>query len=135
MITFSLRPRRRSTLPAIAASVSTRVVSWKLAAESQLAVLSAALIRPSSTVSAVAGLDGVTVLDPDPCAVRHRVLAAVLVDRADDDVLAHLQHRAGGPGLDDDLLAFARLAAGQLGAFLDGVALGDHRQDLLALQL
>jgi len=31
------------------------VVSWKLAADSQLAVLSAALIRPSSTVSAIAG--------------------------------------------------------------------------------
>src|SRR5919204_309116 len=34
MITFSFRPRSRSTLPLIAASVSTRVVSWKDAAES-----------------------------------------------------------------------------------------------------
>ena len=33
MMTFSLRPRRWSTLPLIAASVRTRVVSWKLAAE------------------------------------------------------------------------------------------------------
>src|SRR6516225_1309507 len=31
MMTFSLRPRRWSTLPFMAASVSTRLVSWKLA--------------------------------------------------------------------------------------------------------
>src|SRR5229473_1941928 len=55
MITFSLSPRRRSTLPLIAASVSTRVVSWKDAADSHEVVFSAALIRPSSTVCAVAG--------------------------------------------------------------------------------
>ena len=34
MITFSFRPRSRSTLPLIAASVRTRVVSWKDAADS-----------------------------------------------------------------------------------------------------
>jgi len=33
MMTFSFRPRRLSSLPAIAASVSTRVVSWKEAAD------------------------------------------------------------------------------------------------------
>ncbi len=55
MMTFSLRPRSRSILPEIAASVSTRVVSWNDAAESQDAVLSAALMRPSSTVCAMAG--------------------------------------------------------------------------------
>src|SRR5256885_6705617 len=57
MITFSFRPRSRSTLPEMAASVSTRVVSWKDAADSQLAVLSAALIKPSSTVCATDGSD------------------------------------------------------------------------------
>ena len=39
----------------MAASVSTLVVSWKEAAESQEVVLRAALIRPSRTVCAVAG--------------------------------------------------------------------------------
>ena len=39
----------------MAASVSTRVVSWKDAAARKLLVLSDALVTPSSTVSAVAG--------------------------------------------------------------------------------
>ena len=55
MITFSLSPRRRSTLPLMAASVSTFVVSMKDAAESHEVVFSAALMSPSSTVCAVAG--------------------------------------------------------------------------------
>ena len=55
MMTFSLRPSRRSLAPLIAASVSTRVVSWKEAAARNDEVLSDALVTPSSTVSAVAG--------------------------------------------------------------------------------
>ena len=55
MMTFSLRPIRRSLAPLMAASVSTRVVSWKDAAARKLSVLSDALVTPSSTVSAVAG--------------------------------------------------------------------------------
>ena len=41
--------------PLMAASVSTRVVSWKEAAARKLEVLSEALVTPSSTTSAVAG--------------------------------------------------------------------------------
>ena len=44
MITFSLRPRSQSLLPSIAASVRTRVVSWKEAAEMKLSVFSEALV-------------------------------------------------------------------------------------------
>jgi len=56
MITFSFKPRSSSRWPRIAASVSTRVVSWKEAIARKLSVLSAALVRPSTTGSALAGL-------------------------------------------------------------------------------
>ena len=49
MITFSLRPRSQSLFPSIAASVRTRVVSWKEAAEMKLSVLRDALVIPSKT--------------------------------------------------------------------------------------
>ena len=55
MMTFSLRPSSLSTLPEMAASVSTLVVSWNDAAARKLSVLSEALVTPSSTGSAVAG--------------------------------------------------------------------------------
>ena len=42
-------------MPVIAASVSTRVVSWNEAADRKLSVVSDALVMPSSTVAAVAG--------------------------------------------------------------------------------
>ena len=45
-MTFSLRPRRWSTRPAMLASVSTRVVSWNEAAEMKLSVESEALVMP-----------------------------------------------------------------------------------------
>ena len=66
MMTFSLKPRRRSTLPSVAASVRTRVVSWKDAAEMKLSVSSEALVMPSSTGVASAGLP--------PCFDDRRVL-------------------------------------------------------------
>ena len=47
-MTFSFRPRRSSFLPMIAASVSTRVVSWNEAAEMNESVDSDALVIPSS---------------------------------------------------------------------------------------
>jgi hypothetical protein len=47
-MTFSLSPRSPSRLPMIAASVSTRVVSWKEAAEMNESVDSDALVMPSS---------------------------------------------------------------------------------------
>src|SRR5579875_2278595 len=49
MITFSLRPTRESDLAWIAASVSTRVVSWKDAADSHDSVASDAFVIPMST--------------------------------------------------------------------------------------
>ena len=54
-ITFSFSPVRLSTLPAVAASVSTRVVSWNEAAEMKLLVCSDALVMPCSTGIACAG--------------------------------------------------------------------------------
>ncbi len=47
MMMFSLRPRRSSRAPRIAASVSTRVVSWKLAAEMNDCVVRLAFVMPS----------------------------------------------------------------------------------------
>ena len=55
-ITFSLRPTRKSRLPAIAASVSTLVVSWKEAAEMKESEESDALVTPNRRVMPVAGL-------------------------------------------------------------------------------
>jgi hypothetical protein len=49
MMMFSLRPNRWSDLPSMAASVSTRVVSWNEAADSQLSVASDALVIPISS--------------------------------------------------------------------------------------
>src|ERR1700758_2671599 len=84
MITFSFRPRRRSTLPLIAASVSTRVVSWKDAADSHDVVFRAALMRPSSTVCAVAGSPPLRPRGgPPPLRQRPRVALLVLPLRDD----------------------------------------------------
>ena len=55
MITFSFSPSRRSTLPSIAASVSTFVVSWKEAAERNDSVASEAFVIPRISGSNVAG--------------------------------------------------------------------------------
>ena len=55
MMTFSLRPSSLSTLPEMAASVSTLVVSWKDAAARNDSVFNDALVTPSSTGRAVAG--------------------------------------------------------------------------------
>ncbi len=48
-MTFSFSPIRLSVLPAVAASVSTRVVSWNEAALMKLLVCSEALVMPCST--------------------------------------------------------------------------------------
>ena len=55
-MTFSFRPTSVSTAPARAASVSTLVVSWKLAAEMNDSLCSDALVMPSSSVLPRAGL-------------------------------------------------------------------------------
>ena len=49
MITFSFKPLSGSTLPLIAASVRTRVVSWKEAADMKESVAIEALVMPSSS--------------------------------------------------------------------------------------
>src|SRR4029453_18083589 len=55
MMTFSLRPTRRSTLPLMAASVRTLVVSWNDAAEMKLSVDRLAFVMPRSSGSATPG--------------------------------------------------------------------------------
>ena len=55
MMTFSLRPSRPSFWPSIAASVSTRVVSWKEAADSHESVASDAFVIPMSSGRPSAG--------------------------------------------------------------------------------
>ena len=55
MITFSLSPSRPSLRPSMAASVSTRVVSWNDAADSHESVASDALVIPMSSGRPSAG--------------------------------------------------------------------------------
>ena len=55
MITFSFNPTKSSTLPLIAASVRTLVVSWNDAADKKLSVASDAFVIPSNTLCPVAG--------------------------------------------------------------------------------
>ena len=55
MMMFSLSPIRLSPRPSMAASVSTRVVSWKLAADSHDSVASDALVIPISSGRPSAG--------------------------------------------------------------------------------
>jgi len=57
MITFSFKPLKSSIFPDTAASVSTFVVSWKLAAEMKLSVHKEALVIPKRMGLAVAGLE------------------------------------------------------------------------------
>ena len=56
MMTFSFRPSSGSPLAWIAASVSTRVVSWKEAADSHDSVASEALVMPMSSGRPEAGV-------------------------------------------------------------------------------
>jgi hypothetical protein len=74
IVTFSFSPRRWSIFPEIDASVRTRVVSWKLAAEMNESVESDAFVIPSSSGCAVAGrppaLNHALVLLEEPELVR-----------------------------------------------------------------
>ena len=96
-MTFSLRPISGSILPLTAASVRTRVVSWKEAAEKKERVCSEALVMPSSTGVPVAGLP------PFSIALAFASSSSSLIDllafeeagvaRIDDvDLLQHLTH-------------------------------------------
>src|SRR5487761_1331540 len=138
MITFSLRPRSESDLAWIAASVSTRVVSWKEAADSQDSVASDALVMPISTGRPEAGVPpSFTTPRLISSHLGHQVLLhrsgaedaqhLVRVDRAGDELLAHrhalaVLHEQPGPhrdlvgelfativGDDDDLPGLLRL--------------------------
>ena len=55
MITFSFRPRRWSTLPEMEALVSTRVVSWKEAADSHESMFRDTRVMPRRIGRATAG--------------------------------------------------------------------------------
>src|SRR5206468_4284942 len=117
-MTFSLRPRSSSVLPEMAASVSTRVVSWNDAAEMKLSVDNEAFVMPSSTGFAVAGRlscpHAFALVDADVLAVRDQVLVRLAIVGADDD-LTHAFHEAvhldAAVDLGDDclLLRLARL--------------------------
>jgi hypothetical protein len=61
MITFSFRPRRKSTLPSMAASVSTRVVSWNEASEMNESVESEAFVMPEQHRLALRRMDVVRI--------------------------------------------------------------------------
>ena len=51
IITFSFNPFNQSFFPSIAASVKTRVVSWKLAAEIKLSLFKEAFVKPNNNGS------------------------------------------------------------------------------------
>src|SRR5436309_3515944 len=84
-ITFSFRPRRSSVLPEIAASVSTRVVSWNDAAEMKLSVESDAVVIPRSTGLAVVGAN-----DDLPHALDEPTHFNPAIDLGDDRLLLRL---------------------------------------------
>ncbi|EAZ94012.1 hypothetical protein CY0110_19492 [Crocosphaera chwakensis CCY0110] len=69
MITFSFRPRNQSDLPSIAASVKTRVVSWKEAALIKLSVFKEALVIPNKTGVYLAGAPPVIAIASFTCSI------------------------------------------------------------------
>ena len=75
MITFSFRPSRWSTLPLMAASVSTLVVSWKEAADRKDSVASDALVMPSSSRVQVGRTSSSPSSRFSPAAMRARTAA------------------------------------------------------------
>ena len=96
MITFSFRPSSGSDLPLIAASVSTRVVSWKEAAASHESVASDAFVIPMRIGRArgrlAARLHDLGVRLLEALAVDHLAGQELRVARLDDVHLA--QHLA-----------------------------------------
>src|SRR5438132_505974 len=94
MITFSFRPRSRSTLPEMAASVSTRVVSWQEAADRLATEDVEQLLRADRAFGdLLPGLDLLTARNVDPIAVRDGVLSPFLVHAPDHDLVAlHARH-------------------------------------------
>src|ERR1039458_2183186 len=130
MITFSLRPRRRSILPEMAASVRTRVGSWNQPARTHAAVADQEQLlgahRPLG--DAVARLDVVAVANHQLGRGRYRVLAGLLVGGAYGDLgLADLDHaRVLAP--DGDLAAVLVGTPNQLGTLADRHPVLDHHR-------
>ena len=96
-MTFSFRPSSVSTLPLTAASVRTRVVSWKDAAEMKERVCRDALVMPSSTGMPVAGFlpsaSAASLAASRSSLSTCSSLQEVGVARIDDiDLLQHLAH-------------------------------------------
>ncbi len=126
MITFSLKPRSLSTLPSVAASVSTRVVSWKDAAEMKLSVSSEAFVMPSSTGVASAGLP--PCLD-DAAVLRFEVEPVDLIAPEQRRVARigdlHLAQHLAHDDLDVLVVNFDALEAVNLLHFVDQMLLQD----------
>src|SRR5260370_1240488 len=107
MITFSLSPRRRSTLPLLARVEQEGLNRLFPEDVEQL------LRRDRSLGDLLAGFDdhllaiAAVELGPDADLVRDRVLAHFLVERAHRDVLGRHRHLAGVPGLDGVALGLA----------------------------
>ena len=96
-MTFSLRPARRSTLPLMAASVRTFVVSWNDAAEMKLSVESDAFVMPSRSGSAIAGWpllleDALVLLVEAPLLDLIADQELGVADLLDADAAEHLPH-------------------------------------------
>src|SRR6267143_1235136 len=87
MMMFSFNPSRSSLAPRIAASVSTRVVSWKEAAEMNDCVVKLAFVMPSSS--------GARALDPQNVVRIHRTLGET-VTRPHPVAFVHAQVFARG---------------------------------------
>src|SRR4026207_1688487 len=95
MMMFSFRPRRSSLAPRMAASVSTRVVSWNDAAEMNDWVVRLAFVMPRSSGSGLGGGALRLVLRSAPSPERrlvHRrgLQEAGVAGIGDPDLLQHL---------------------------------------------
>src|SRR3989442_943155 len=87
MMMFSFRPSRSSLAPRIAASVNTRVVSWKEAAEMNDCVVRLAFVMPSSSGSRAEGLPPLALLR------MHPDLALAALDLAEPHHAVHFRNR------------------------------------------
>ena len=92
MMMFSFRPSSESDRDSMAASVSTRVVSWNEAADSHESVASDALVMPMSSGTALGR--ALALLDQQPVGVGEDLLVDPLAGQ--EVGVARLRH--GRPG-------------------------------------